>query len=277
MIDAAVRHHDHAGGGVDALVERAQHLVDRARVAFDRRLLLQVPHAHVERVRAGDHHRRDRLGIVGALVVVDRDQAVHERARGDQRHVAERAGAHLLLAGEPFAPEALGVADHRVDLGVLDRLQHLGGLREVGRERLLDQQRNAALDRGHDRIDVQVLVGRDDRAGDLRPLQQLDVALRDEIGADPRRDFAGAVRVLLGKPDPFHRRMAVRHLAAEQPDPAAADDGEPDFCGLRSHFCIAGLSPALYRAFRSAIAAIVSLVSGRFTGSPRSAERSAAE
>ena len=107
--------------------------------------------------------------------------------------------------------------------------------------------------------------------------KQLDMALRDEIRADPRRDFAGAVRVLLGKPDPLHRGMAVRHLAAEQPDAAAADDGETDFCGLCSHFCIAGLSPALYRAFRSAIAATVSLVSGRFTGSPRSAERSAAE
>ena len=44
-----------------------------------------------------DHHRRDRRRVVGALVVVDRDQAVHERARGHQRHVAERAGAHLLL------------------------------------------------------------------------------------------------------------------------------------------------------------------------------------
>ena len=67
------------------------------------------------------------------------------------------------------------------------------------------------------------------------PLDQLDMALRDEIGADLGRDVAGAVRILLGKPDPLHRRMAVRHLAAEQPDAAAADDGEPDVCGLRSH------------------------------------------
>ena len=167
VIDRAVAHHDHAGGGVDALVERAQHLVDRARVAFDRRLRFEVPHAHVERVRAGDHHRRDRRRIVGALVVVDRDQPVHEGARCHQRHIPERAGAHLLLAGEPFAAEALRVADHRVDLGVLDDLEHAGGLREVGRERLLDQQRNAALGRREDRLDMQVLVGRDDRAGDL--------------------------------------------------------------------------------------------------------------
>ena len=203
MIDRAVAHHDHAGGGVDALVERAQHLVDRARVAFDRRFLFEVPHAHVERVRAGDHHRRDRRGIVGALVIVDRDQPVHEGARCHERDIPERAGAHLLLAGEPFAAEALGVADDRVDPGILDDLEHARRLRQVGRERLLDQQRNAALGGGEDRLDMQVLVGRDDGAGDFGALEQLDVALRDEIGADLRRDFAGAVRVLLGEPDPF--------------------------------------------------------------------------
>ena len=108
-------------------------------------------------------------------------------------------------------------------------------LRQVGRERLLDQQRDAAFDRGHDRIDVQVLVGGDDRAGDFRPLEQFDVALRHEIGADLRRDLACAVGVLLGEPDPFDRGMAVRDLAAEQSDPAAADDGEPDALGLRPH------------------------------------------
>ena len=87
-----------------------------------------------------------------------------------------------------------------------------------------------------------MLVGRDDGAGDLRPPDQLDVALRDEIGADLGRDIAGAVRVFLGKPDPFHRRMAVRHLAAEQPDPPAADDRKPDVRSLRSHAsAVAGL------------------------------------
>ena len=56
VIDAAVGEHDHAGGRVDALIERPQHLVDRAGVAFDRRLLFKIPHAHVERVGARDHH-----------------------------------------------------------------------------------------------------------------------------------------------------------------------------------------------------------------------------
>src|SRR5271170_3982488 len=82
VIDGAVGAHDHAGGGVDALIERTQNLVDRARVAFDRLLAFEVPHDDVERVGAGDHHRRDRARIVGALVIVDGDQAVHEGARG---------------------------------------------------------------------------------------------------------------------------------------------------------------------------------------------------
>ncbi len=80
-----------------------------------------------------------------------------------------------------------------------------------------------------------MFVRGDDRGGDLGPLEQFDVALRHEIGADFRRDLACAVVVLLGKADPFDRGMAVRDLAAEQPDPAAADDGEPDAFGLRSH------------------------------------------
>ena len=94
----------------------------------------------------------------------------------------------------------------------------------------------------------------------------------DEVGADLGRDLAGAVRVLLGDADPLHRRMAVRDLAAEQPDAAAADDGEADVLGWRSH----ALSPLRNLALKSATAAIVSLVSGRSTGSLRSAERSAA-
>ena len=250
------------------LVERAEHLVDRAGVALDRRLRLHVPHDDVERVGAGDDHRRDRLGIVGALVIVDGDQPVHERARAHQRHVAERAGAHLLLGGEPFAAEALGIAHHRVELGVGDRLEHARGLAEIGGERLLDQHRHAALDAAQDRIDVQVLVGGDDDAGDFRALEQLAIVLGDEVGADLFRNVKAAVVVLLGDADPLHRRMACRDLAAKQPDPAGADDGEPDALGL---------PPAHRRAPAiSATAESVAFDSGRSTGSLRSAERSAA-
>jgi hypothetical protein len=82
---------------------------------------------------------------------------------------------------------------------------------------------------------MQVLVGRNDRAGDFGPLQELDMALRDEIRADLSGDIAGAVRVFLGEPNPFHRRMAVRDLAAEQAHTPAADDRDPEVFGLRSH------------------------------------------
>ena len=120
---------------------------------------------------------------------------------------------------------------------------------------------------------MQVLVGRDDRAGDLGAPQQLDVALRDEIGADLRRHLAGAVRVLLGEADPLHGRMAVRDLAAEQPDATAADDRDAELFCLRSHV----FNPARIFCLNSAICEIVWLVSGRSTGSLRSADRSAAE
>ena len=209
-------------------------------------------------------------GSFGALVIVDGDEPVHEGARGHHGDVAERARAHLLLAGEPFAAEALGVADHRVELGVGDRFEHAGGLGEVGGERLLDQHRHAALDRRQDRLDVQVLVGGDDGGGDFRSRQQLAVAGGDEIGADARGDVAAAIVFELGDADPFDRRMARRHFAAEQADASGADDGKADALGVLLHRAPpAAPAPA-------ATADSASLLSGRSTGSPRSAERSAA-
>ena len=64
--------------------------------------------------------------------------------------------------------------------------------------------------------------------------------------------------------------MARRDLAAKQPDAAAADDRKPDAFGLIS------LMPASGLALISATADSAWLVSGRSTGSPRSADRSAA-
>ncbi len=69
------------------------------------------------------------------------------------------------------------------------------------------------------------------RAGDFRPRQKLAMTGGDEIGADTGADIAAAVVIELGDADPFDRRMPHRHLAAEQPDPAGADDGKPDALG----------------------------------------------
>ncbi len=66
--------------------------------------------------------------------------------------------------------------------------------------------------------------------------------------------------------------MTVRDLAAEQPDAAAADDRETKFFCLRPHV----FNPARIFCLNSAICEIVWLVSGRSTGSFRSADRSAA-
>ncbi len=113
-----------------------------------------------------------------------------------------------------------------------------------------------------------MLVGGDDGTGDLGPLEQLDMALRDKIRADFGGDLAGPVRVLLGDADPLHRRMAVRHLTAEQPDAPAADDGEADI--------LRGCPHARNLELISATADSDWFDSGRSIGSPRSAERSAA-
>ena len=82
---------------------------------------------------------------------------------------------------------------------------------------------------------MEMLVGGDDGAGDFRPRQEFAMAGGDEIGADPRADIAAAIVIELGDADPFHRRMARRHFAAEQPNAAGADDGEADALGALPH------------------------------------------
>ena len=119
---------------------------------------------------------------------------------------------------------------------------------------------------------MQMLVGGDDGGGDFRPRQQLAMTGGDEIGADARADIAAAIVIELGNADPFHRRMARRHFAAEQPDAAGADDGEADALGGLLHT----FNPARFLRLSSAMPEIVSLESGRSIGSLRSADRSAA-
>ena len=113
-------------------------------------------------------------------------------------------------------------------------LQHPRGFGEIGRERLLDQHRNAALDGGHDRIDMKMFVGRDDDGVHFGTPQQFAIIGGDEIGADLVGDQLGACRVLLGDADPVDGRVARRDFAAEQADTAGADDREADALSLLS-------------------------------------------
>jgi hypothetical protein len=215
--------------------------IDRPRVRLDGRLALQQPHHHVEGVGARDDHGRDRLRAVGAAVIVDGDQAVHEGPRGRQRHLAELTGPDLLLGAQETPAEALRVADHRVGARALDRGQDARGLRELGRQRLLDQEVDLALDGGENRIDVQMLVGRDDRRADFRPRQELAMVGGDEVGADPRRHVLAAVGTRFGDADPVDVAVPRGDLAANQSDAAGADDGETDASGCpRPHFGLTG-------------------------------------
>src|SRR5512136_2102077 len=98
------------------------------------------------------------------------------------------------------------------------------------------------------------------------------MTLRDKIRLDLRTDFASTVWIFFGEPDPLDGRMARRHLAAEQSDATATNDREAHSLGRFLHW----FTPARIFCLNSAIAEIVSLVSGRSTGSFRSADRSAA-
>jgi hypothetical protein len=61
------------------------------------------------------------------------------------------------------------------------------------------------------------------------------MALRDEICIDLRADLAGAIRILLSKPNPLYRRVPCRYFAAEQSDATAADDRKPNAFGRLLH------------------------------------------
>src|SRR5262249_49125785 len=80
------------GGGIGAFADGCQCLVHRARVNLHGSLRVHHPHDDIESVGPRDHHRRNPRRIVGALVVVQRHEPVHERSRGDQRHLAKLAG-----------------------------------------------------------------------------------------------------------------------------------------------------------------------------------------
>ena len=183
-------------------------------------------------MRSGDHHRRDLGGIVGPLVVVEGHEPVHKGPGSDQGYVAQLAGADLLFRHQPTSAEALRVADHRVHSGFLDGGEDTLGIGEPGRERLLDQQRQLALHCGENRLDVQVLVGRDDRGRHLGAREKLAVVLCHEIGANFLPDLFPPIGFQLREADKVDLRVARRDLAAEQADSSAADDRETDASGV---------------------------------------------
>ncbi len=106
------------------------------------------------------------------------------------------------------------------------------GIREPGRERLLDQERQFALHRGENRSYVQVLVGRDDRGRDLGAREQPAVVVGHEVRADFLPDLLPPVGFQLREADKVDLRVTRRDLAAEQPDAAPSDDGEADALGI---------------------------------------------
>src|SRR5262249_51550115 len=67
------------------------------------------------------------------------------------------------------------VAHHRVDFRLLNRIQDFLRLGQLRCERLLDQQGQAAIDGGEDRVDVQVFIRGNDDGRYLRTLQELAI------------------------------------------------------------------------------------------------------
>ena len=235
MVNRAIAERNHIAGAVYALPLRFQRLVDRACIDFYRRFRFHQPHDNVQRMRAGYHHRRNLRRIVGAFVVIDCNQPVHERTRRDHRDFAQCAGSDFFLGDEPAATESLRIADHRVDFRLLYGIHDHLRLSEIGCQRLFDQQRMAAFKRGKYRVHMQVLVsGNDDRV-DFRTPDEFAEIGSHELGTHFVRDQFGAFGIGFRYAYPADLRMARGKFPADQADTARADDSQADFFWLPSH------------------------------------------
>ena len=205
-----------------------------AGVHLDGPAALHQPHAHVEAVRAGDHHGRQarRVGHLAQRRLGH--HAVHEGAGDNRCDIADLAVAQTLLDRLEPSTEPLGVADDGVDARVLDGREHPRGVDRIRREGLLDEQRHAEFDRAQDRLDVHLLVGRDDDRPDLGPGEQL----AEVGGGEVRIGVGGEVLerrfVDVAQAEPADPGIFAGEHRADPADRAAADDRQPDGAVCRS-------------------------------------------
>jgi hypothetical protein len=80
-----------------------------------------------------------------------------------------------------------------------------------------------------------VLVGRNDRRGDLRALQQFVVVGGEGIGLGVLGEFLSDLRVGVAQAEPADAGIVPRELGPDAADCAAADDGQADLLSLWSH------------------------------------------
>jgi len=89
-------------------------------------------------------------------------------------------------------------------------------------------QAKSSLGGGKDRLDVQVLVGGDDRRGDFRPFQQFPEIRGRVVRLRLLLDELEPLLLEVADPDEVDHRVARGDFAAEQAYAARADDCEAD-------------------------------------------------
>ena len=80
-----------------------------------------------------------------------------------------------------------------------------------------------------------VLVGRNDRRGDLRALQQFVVVGGEEVRLGVLRQFLADLGIGVTQAEPADAGIIPGELGADAADRAAADHGQADLFPLRSH------------------------------------------
>ena len=141
-----------------------------------------------------------------------------EHARGAADQCPDAALDDLLLGDQVALLVAAAVADPHIGAVPLDGVEHLVGVLERERDRLLHQHRFAELDRRQDRREMLAFAGGDDHGIDLGPGNHRIVVAGMELRPDGLGELARLGGVLIGHRDGAHRRMPGR-----QPRPQGAD------------------------------------------------------
>jgi hypothetical protein len=118
------------------------------------------------------------------------------------------------------------------DAGLAGRADHAVRVGQRKRDRLLDQDLLAELDRVQQRLDVRPLAGGDDDGVDLGPRDDRRVVAGVELRAGLLREVTRLGRLRIGNRQETDRGMLRRQARAQRADAAGTDNRDTQFFSL---------------------------------------------
>ncbi len=155
-------------------------------------------------------------------------------ARHAADHLAEAALQHLLLGAQEALFVAAAIADPKLALRGVQRVEDLVRLAQRKSDRLLHQHRLAELQGLEDRLRVLLLWRRDDDRAHPRMGDHFLVAAAVDIGAGRLGERVGAGRIAVGNRQEPNGGMLGGKSRAQRADAAGAHHRDTDMALLHS-------------------------------------------